>query len=135
MSRLGQAWLALSFSAAAVLPAHAQVTVEMTKITCEQYILFAMGDPKDIAMWMTGYYSAKRNNTTFDLQEFREASKKVMDYCAGGQAVDEVAVDGPTAVRPRCGCVRRLAPLNGRVTPWAGPQSAFLGATEAAAPR
>ena len=54
MSRLGQAWLALSFSAAAVLPAHAQVTVEMTKITCEQYILFAMGDPKDIAMWMTG---------------------------------------------------------------------------------
>jgi hypothetical protein len=32
-------------------------------------------------MWMTGYYSAKRNNTTFDLQEFREASKKVMDYC------------------------------------------------------
>jgi hypothetical protein len=30
---------------------------------------------------MTGYYSAKRNNTTFDLQEFREASKKVMDYC------------------------------------------------------
>ena len=53
----------------------------MTKITCEQYILFAMGDPKDIAMWMTGYYSAKRNNTAFDLQEFREASKKVMDYC------------------------------------------------------
>jgi len=81
MSRLGQVWLALSFSAAAVLPAHAQVTVEMTKITCEQYILFAMGDPKDIAMWMTGYYSAKRNTTTFDLQEFREASKKVMDYC------------------------------------------------------
>ena len=81
MNRLGQTWLALSFSAAAVLPAHAQVTVEMTKITCEQYFLFAMGDPKDIAMWMTGYYSAKRNNTAFDLQEFREASKKVMDYC------------------------------------------------------
>src|SRR4029077_16534752 len=69
MSRFFQAWLALSFSAAAVLPAHAQVTVEMTKITCEQYILFAMGDPKDIAMWMTGYYSAKRNSTTFDVQE------------------------------------------------------------------
>ena len=30
---------------------------------------------------MTGYFSAKRNNTAFDLQEFREASKKVMDYC------------------------------------------------------
>jgi hypothetical protein len=38
MSRLGQAWLALSFSAAAVLPAYAQITVEMTKITCEQVL-------------------------------------------------------------------------------------------------
>ena len=95
MSRLGQAWLALSFSAAAVLPAHAQVTVEMTKITCEQYILFAMGDPKDIAMWLTGYYSAKRN-TTFDVQEFREASKKVMDYCQ---------TFGPRMVCTSCGIV------------------------------
>jgi hypothetical protein len=32
-------------------------------------------------MWLSGYYSAKRNNTTFDVQEFRESSKKVMDYC------------------------------------------------------
>jgi acid stress chaperone HdeB len=81
MIRLGQAWLARSFSAAAALPAHAQITVEMTKITREQYILFARSDPKDIAMWMTGYYSAKRNNTVFNVQEFRGASKKVMDYC------------------------------------------------------
>ena len=81
MRRLGQTWLALSFSATAVLPAHAQVTVEMTMITCEQYVLFAMGDPKDIAMWLSGYHSAKCNNTAFNVQEFREASKKVMDYC------------------------------------------------------
>ena len=73
--------MALSFSAVAVLPAHAQVTVEMTMITCEQYVLFAMGDPKDINMWLSGYYSAKRNNTAFNIQEFRESSKKVMDYC------------------------------------------------------
>jgi acid stress chaperone HdeB len=81
MSRLGRTWLALSFSAAAVLPVHAQVTVEMTMITCEQYMLFAMGDPKDISMWLSGYYSAKRNSTAFNLQEFHESSKKVMDYC------------------------------------------------------
>jgi acid stress chaperone HdeB len=81
MSRLGQTWLALSLSAAAALPARAQVTLEMTKITCEQYILFAMGDPKDIAMWLNGYYSGKRNNTSFDVQEFRDGSKKLLDYC------------------------------------------------------
>ena len=103
MSRLGQVWLVLSLSAVAVLPARAQVTVDMSKITCEQYILFAMGDPKDISMWLSGYYSAKRNNTAFDVQEFRDGSKKLLDYCqlnlkttvmdaaeksAGGQAVD-----------------------------------------------
>jgi acid stress chaperone HdeB len=81
MSRLGQTWLALSLSAVAVLPARAQVTVDMSKITCEQYILFTMGDPKDIAMWLSGYYNAKRNNTVLDVQEFRDAGKKVMDYC------------------------------------------------------
>jgi acid stress chaperone HdeB len=81
MSRLGQALLALSLSVVVVLPARAQVTVDMSKITCEQYILFTMGDPKDIAMWLSGYYNAKRNNTVLDVQEFREAGKKVMDVC------------------------------------------------------
>jgi hypothetical protein len=81
MGRLAQALLALSLSAVAVLPARAQVTVDMSKITCEQYILFTMGDPKDIAMWLSGYYNAKRNNTVLDVQEFRDAGKKVMDYC------------------------------------------------------
>jgi HdeA/HdeB family len=32
-------------------------------------------------MWLSGYYNAKRNNTVLDVQEFREAGKKVMDYC------------------------------------------------------
>ena len=109
MSRLGQAWLALSLSAlivvVAVLPARAQVTVDMSKITCEQYILFTMGDPKDIAMWLSGYYNAKRNNTVLDVQEFREAGKKVMDYCQLNlkttvmDAVEKVA--GRQTVGPR----------------------------------
>jgi acid stress chaperone HdeB len=81
MSRLGRTCWALSFMALAAAPARAQVTVDMSKITCEQYILFTMGDPKDIAMWLSGYYNAKRNNTVLDVQEFRDAGKKVMDYC------------------------------------------------------
>jgi acid stress chaperone HdeB len=81
MSRLIQAWVALSLSAFAVVPAHAQVTIDVSKITCEQYILFTVADPKDIAMWLSGYYNGKRNNTVIDTQEFREAGKKVMDYC------------------------------------------------------
>ena len=76
---LGTCW-ALSFISL-TLPAAAQVTIDVSKITCEQYILFTVADPKDIAMWLSGYYNAKRNNTVIDTQEFREAGKKVMDYC------------------------------------------------------
>jgi hypothetical protein len=39
MSRLGQAWLALSLSAVGVLPAPAQVTVDVSKVTCDQSTL------------------------------------------------------------------------------------------------
>jgi acid stress chaperone HdeB len=81
MSRLSQPWLVLSLSAVAVVPAHAQVTVDVSKITCEQYILYTVADPHDIAMWLSGYYNGKRNNTVLDTQQFREHGKKVMDYC------------------------------------------------------
>jgi acid stress chaperone HdeB len=81
MSKLVRAWLALSCLAVAVLPANAQVTVDVSKITCEQFILFTVADPHDIAMWLSGYYNAKRNNTVIDTQQFREAGKKVMEYC------------------------------------------------------
>jgi acid stress chaperone HdeB len=81
MSRLSQAWLVLSLSTVAVVPAHAQVTVDVSKITCEQYILFTVADPHDIAVWLSGYYNGKRNNTVLDTQQFREHGKKVMEYC------------------------------------------------------
>jgi hypothetical protein len=45
MSRLGQTWFALPLSAVAVVPAHAQVTIDVSKITCEQYILYTVADP------------------------------------------------------------------------------------------
>jgi acid stress chaperone HdeB len=81
MSRLGQSWFALSFMAFAASPAGAQVTVDFSKITCEEYILYTVADPHDIAMWLNGYYNGKRNNTVLDAQEFREHAKKIMDYC------------------------------------------------------
>jgi HdeA/HdeB family len=63
MSRLGQSWLALSFVAFAASPAGAQVTIDVSKITCEQYILYTVANPHDIAVWLSGYYNGKRNNT------------------------------------------------------------------------
>jgi acid stress chaperone HdeB len=81
MSRLGQSWLALSFMAFAASPAGAQVTIDVSKITCDQYIRYNVANPHDIAVWLSGYYNAKRNNTVLDTQEFREHADKVMVFC------------------------------------------------------
>ena len=81
MNRFGRVWLMLPLVAFAILPAGAQVTIDVSKITCEQYVLFTVADPRDIAMWLSGYYNGKRNNTVLDTQEFREHARKVMDYC------------------------------------------------------
>jgi acid stress chaperone HdeB len=53
----------LPFLTFAIPPARAQVTVDVAKITCEQYVLFTVADPHDIAMWLSGYFNSKRNNT------------------------------------------------------------------------
>ena len=59
----------------------AQVTVDVSKITCEQYILYKITDPKNIAMWLSGYYNAKRDNTIIDAQTLEKNVDKLKDYC------------------------------------------------------
>jgi acid stress chaperone HdeB len=83
MSRLDQAWLAVSLSIFAGLPAHAQVTVDVSKITCDQYTLSRVGSPHDISVWLYGYYNGTRHNTVLETQDFREQANKVMDFCLG----------------------------------------------------
>jgi hypothetical protein len=81
MNRFGWVWSMLPIVAFATLPASAQVTIDVSKITCQQYVLFTVADPRDIAMWLSGYYNGKRNNTVLDTQEFRQRARKVMEYC------------------------------------------------------
>jgi acid stress chaperone HdeB len=81
MNKISRVWLTLPLMAFAILPARAQVTVDVAKITCEQYVLFTVADPHDIAMWLYGYYNGKKSNTVLDTQQFRLHAKQVMDYC------------------------------------------------------
>src|SRR5215470_4517256 len=65
----------------AAAPAAAQVTVEVTKISCEQLTLYKITNPQNIAIWLSGYYHGKRGSTTLDTQALADQSKKVQDYC------------------------------------------------------
>jgi hypothetical protein len=81
MNKFSRVWLTLPLLTMAILPARAQVTVDVAKITCEQYVLFTVADPHDIAMWLSGYYNGKKNNTVLDTQAFRDHAKQVRDFC------------------------------------------------------
>ena len=63
MNKFNRVLLALPLMALAILPARAQVTIDVSKITCEQYVLFTVADPHDIAMWLSGYYNSRRPTT------------------------------------------------------------------------
>jgi hypothetical protein len=71
----------LMFALETVPIAHAQATIDVSKITCEQFALFKITDPQNIAIWLSGYYNGKRGNTILDTQRLIENSKKLQDYC------------------------------------------------------
>jgi HdeA/HdeB family len=63
--------------------AQAQVSVDVAKITCRQLFFDKMISPneKSLAIWLSGYYNAKRDNTVLDLGALAKNVDKVEDYC------------------------------------------------------
>ena len=70
-------WLAFL----AVTNAQAQVSIDVAKITCIQFAAYRITDPRNIAIWLSGYYSGKRDNTVIDTQVFNENYAKLRDFC------------------------------------------------------
>src|ERR1700726_1606524 len=54
---------------AVLLPAtsQAQVTVDVAKITCRQFLLDAVAPTKTVAVWLSGYYHGKHGGTVVDI--------------------------------------------------------------------
>ena len=70
------------FALAASQSAQAQVTVDVTKVNCDQFVHHKISEPRLIAAWLSGYYNAKRNNRVIDLQTLEENMSKVTNYCS-----------------------------------------------------
>jgi acid stress chaperone HdeB len=78
------------------LPAHAQVTLDLSKVTCDQWVGYKITNPQNIALWLSGYHSAKRGTTLVDTQALLANTQKLRDFCLVNpqlpvmQAVDKV---------------------------------------------
>ena len=80
-------FLTLALMTFAVPPATAQVTIDVAKITCDQLVLFKVAEPHEIAMWLSGYYSGRRNSTIVDVQNLKERTDSVYEYCINNRKV------------------------------------------------
>jgi hypothetical protein len=58
----------------------AQVTVDMSKFTCEQ-LLSGTANSVDAAVWLSGYYNGTRKNTKLDLNQFKQNAEAVVREC------------------------------------------------------
>ena len=59
--------------------AFAQVTVDVSKITCEQFIVLPKAD--SVAIWLSGYYHGDKHVSTFDVNKFEEDARNLRTAC------------------------------------------------------
>ena len=81
MPKIAVVLLGLIFAVATAPAARAQVTLDVAKITCDQYTSHKITNPQNIAIWLSGYYHGKRDSTTVDTQQLSANVKKITDYC------------------------------------------------------
>ena len=104
MSELKPLLLGSMFALLVVSAPLAQVTIDVSKITCEQYVLDQVTDFRTITAWLHGFYSGRRNNTVIDVQALERIADKVEEYCRSHrdmalmQAVETTLGGGDRAV-------------------------------------
>ena len=72
---------ALIFAIKMAPAARAQVTLDVSKITCDQFTGYKITNPQNIAIWLSGYHSGKRGNTIVDTQKLAADTRMLQDYC------------------------------------------------------
>lgn len=61
--------------------AQAQVILDLSKVTCDQFIKYKVADPKLIAVWLNGYFHGKRADTMVDTQKLNADADEVEKFC------------------------------------------------------
>ena len=62
-------------------PPGGQVKIDMSLITCKQYLAGDAKAQQMIGYWMSGYFRASKNQPVFDFQRFANNKRKVAAYC------------------------------------------------------
>ena len=63
-------------------PVQAQVTLDATKVTCDQFVHAKVGSTRSVAVWLSGFYHGQRNNPIIDEQGFEDNVTKLISFCS-----------------------------------------------------
>jgi hypothetical protein len=70
------------FSVLGISTAQAQMTVDVAKITCRQFLLGHVGgSTRSVANWLSGYYNGKRGNTVIEVGSMQNNVRDLERYC------------------------------------------------------
>lgn len=72
---------ALIFAVVVASPAAAQMTMDMAKVTCDQFVHSKVGPPRLIAAWLSGFYNGKQDKSVIDVQGFQANLSKLEQFC------------------------------------------------------
>ena len=73
--------LAMVISVFGISAGRAQMTVDMAKITCAQFLTGQVTDSQTLSIWLSGYYNGTRHNTVVDVSALKKHSLDMSDYC------------------------------------------------------
>jgi hypothetical protein len=83
---MSRKWFKVSgLAAAAALSAsiaHAQVSIDMTRVTCEQYMGLPIEQTRVFNAWMSGWFNQKSGSVSVDLNVFARNVDNVRKWCA-----------------------------------------------------
>ena len=61
--------------------AKAQDTIDVGKITCEQFITSQIIDSRTLSVWLSGYYNGTQKNTVIHPSAVRKSEFTMVNYC------------------------------------------------------
>jgi hypothetical protein len=73
--------LAMLLSAFGSSAGRAQETIDVAKITCDQFLSGQPFDSTTVSIWLGGYYHGERHDTVANLNAYKKGSLDMMDYC------------------------------------------------------
>ena len=74
-----------SLSAVLSASADAQVTLDVAKIACRQFLLGDVVPTRSLSPWLSGYFNGKRDVTVINPTTLNPNTEKVKDFCISHQ--------------------------------------------------